>query len=146
MRIHSSSFQACIARDGVGGAIALISYEDVDMQDVSIVSCSAVDGGGVFFGTTIQSKLVRVNFTSNSATVNGGALWIGQLNTINMISVTMNNHKALSGASVYVSDYGLDMNMIDCLIVDSHAEGDGGAMAVLASVTKLNIKNVIAKS
>ena len=60
MRIDSSSFQACIARDGVGGAIALISYEDVDMQDVSIVSCSAVDGGGVFFGSSIQSKLIRV--------------------------------------------------------------------------------------
>ena len=54
MRIHSSSFQTCIARDGVGGAIALISYEDLDIQDVSIVSCSAVDGGGVFFGTGIR--------------------------------------------------------------------------------------------
>ena len=88
MRIYSSSFQACIARDGVGGAIALISIEGVDMQDVSIVSCSAVDGGGVFFGTDIRSNLVRVNFTSNSATVNGGALWIGQINKINMIITT----------------------------------------------------------
>eukprot|EP00803_Ostreobium_quekettii_P007399 evm.model.scf_390.2 EVM.evm.TU.scf_390.2 scf_390:46861-59712(+) len=160
VRIETCSFVGNNAIDDGGGAIYAAHGADLDISGsaftnntsqftggaiyaleaiVILKSCnlthnSAVDGGAVHADGGAELAAADCNFTSNSATNNGGAIYAVPLDrTVSLDRCILEHNTALFGGAVLTKDF-IRFNASDCQFRHNAAAKGGGALVALVFV------------
>jgi M6 family metalloprotease-like protein len=106
-----------------GGGLYITSAPTI--QNCTIRSCQAADGGGIYTDdadTTSPTKLYRLQVYDNSASNNGGGVFVGGGKT-RLISCTISDNGAAVGAGVYVAATCLRLNFEQNIVSYNTSEG-----------------------
>jgi CSLREA domain-containing protein len=124
-----------------GGGVAVAAYSNFDrgsllIRNTTIVSNSAVDGGGVSVEGYKTVTLSNTRILSNTAEGSGGGLF-GRLSAITVTdSLIGGNRSVHNGGGLFVSDFGGDIDLDSFLLVHNSqivrntSGADGGGISL----------------
>jgi len=136
--IGNTAVGLAAANAGLGGGVYL-SYEDAmvvfnDAGNKNINANTARLGGGLHWGqglTHINPGAIGVSFTNNTATADGGGMWVSSEDPIyfgNLVEIYGNS--AVNGAGIMI-DVNTTFNMVGAYhIFDNTASGAGGGIMI----------------
>jgi len=105
-------------------------------SDLEVADCQAVDGGGIHVASEVD--LVGASIHDNTASGNGGAIFVGNGAFGTISTGSYSNNVATDGGGVYLDDP--DLTITTILLNGNMATGDGGAVyARRANSTLLNL-------
>ena len=116
-----------------GGAFFLVGGSSLTMIGSSLINSTSPSSGGAISTRMIATGrlLIRDSLIANSTAVNGGVLDFGWQDYGSSVleRVTIVNSSASRGGFAFLSDgYAGTVSVVDSLITESHASGDGGAL------------------
>ena len=121
-------------RGGSEGGVRCIDSDPV-FYHVTINSCSAIAGGGMFFERS-NAELINVSITGNIANTTGGGIYCDSSNLF-MEHVNISDNTAIDGGGIYFDSSNLFMEHV---IISDNTANDGGGIYSHASY--LEISNV----
>lgn len=108
-----------------GGAIVQYSYKELNIDNSKFVSNNAYSGGAVF-AYAMRVNVSKSEFKNNTATLNGGAVIIGDYGTFVSEENVYENNTAEKGGAIY---NGRRLYTFDDIIKDNVAKVGGGVYA-----------------
>lgn len=109
------------------GVLVLGSTFNMYGGNISGISTTAYNGGGVKVYGSSTFNMYGGNISGNTSTVNGGGVSVENTGTFNMYGGTISKNTALEGGGVYV-DEGCTFNLTGGTISENTAQGNGGGV------------------
>ncbi|KAK1948575.1 putative outer membrane protein pmp20 [Phytophthora citrophthora] len=150
-----------------GGALVLKNSQLTCKGAVLLTKNKAGDGGAIWMSTSTMTGVEGTYCLSNTATANGGALFVAEVSTVENVKLELN--RAVKGACMYVKNAKLSLvnsQSLGCVasvaggglwvtdsevtvrgvsLVDSTAPEGGGIFAIASSVSgDMTIENCVA--
>jgi hypothetical protein len=142
---------AGVGGGGVGGAIAFVSAGTANLKDVTILSNTALAGGGLYLNNLTTANITDSLIASNTGSSAIGGVWIssGGGDTVTIKNSTISgNHQTDSGSSfgggIWVDGgVGTTVSLQHVTVTQNTVEGTGGGAGIYVSNGTANVKNSI---
>eukprot|EP01087_Luapelamoeba_hula_P000684 TRINITY_DN1050_c0_g1_i1.p1 TRINITY_DN1050_c0_g1~~TRINITY_DN1050_c0_g1_i1.p1 ORF type:complete len:619 (+),score=63.90 TRINITY_DN1050_c0_g1_i1:1087-2943(+) len=130
----------CVNNTGGGGALSVLSGNEITFIQSTISTCRGCQGGGLFLETS-NSTIESISLINNSASFHGGGLYSSFVRNISVSNSNFSGNLATDGSgggAFFASIRDSALRGIS-LLGNIAANGDGGAMAMGASDFIVNV-------
>jgi CSLREA domain-containing protein len=143
LEVEDVSIESCSSPDD-GGCIGLVEGASGDLSDTFLTSCKAKDAGGALEADGATLVLDRVTIAGSSAGSDGGAVELtsGSLEAAN---TTLSDNKAKEGGGLDLED-GATAQLNNVTLASNKAKAGDGANVHVDALSTLTISNSILAS
>ena len=139
--IENSTFKNNIASNMGGAIFAYIGKSILTFKDCEFIGNNATYGGALYISSQAPNTIVfNCNFTNNTATINGGAIYI-DANNITVSGCNFKYNKAINGSAIFIVNDKFGFELKNSNFNDNNATEHGTVH--LTGVTDLKLTNNI---